>query len=191
MELRWTDKSLKKLITNVGLVTSNGPHGPDVMACEYTYKISTDPGLMAIAVRPGYATADNITKSKEFGISIAATDQNELCSIAGNTSGKEYNKIKLLEELGFRFYKAKRIKAPMVAGSVINIECGVVHEFRGGDHILFIGEVLEKEDHPEKEPLAYHKSRYWAMDTNLPKPSKEELEKKLDSLLRKHKKAGK
>ncbi len=188
IELRWADKELKKFITNVGLITSNGPYGLNVMACEWTYKISSNPGLIAISSHPGNISTDNIMKTKEFGVSIAATDQNIFASVAGNYSGKDYDKIKALEELGYKFYKAKKIDTLMVEGSVMNLECKVIHEFHEGDHILFIGEVVEREDHPEKESLAYHKGKYWKIDTKVFKPSEEELAK-INKVIEKYKKS--
>ena len=46
-----------------------------------------------------------------------------------------------------------------------------------GDHIMFVGEVVEASNNPDKVLLAYHKEKYWITDTNLVKPSKEERER--------------
>ncbi len=32
------DDRINKFVTNVGLVTSNGPHGQNIMACEWTHQ---------------------------------------------------------------------------------------------------------------------------------------------------------
>jgi flavin reductase (DIM6/NTAB) family NADH-FMN oxidoreductase RutF len=76
MHLAWNDRRTRQFITNVGLITSNGPIGPDIMAAEWTHHISYSPSLIAINVRGHGATAENIQSSKEFGISIAGEDQN-------------------------------------------------------------------------------------------------------------------
>jgi hypothetical protein len=41
----WTmnDEGSNKFITNVGLITSNGPFGADVMGCEWTHHVSYNP----------------------------------------------------------------------------------------------------------------------------------------------------
>lgn len=52
--------SVTKFITNVGLITSNGHFGTDVMACEWTHHISYRPGLIAVCIHPDKATHENI-----------------------------------------------------------------------------------------------------------------------------------
>ncbi|MEK6867468.1 MAG: flavin reductase, partial [Nanoarchaeota archaeon] len=106
MDLAFGDEKTKKFITNVGLITTNGSYGYNIMACEWTHHISYSPGLIAICLGPKCATLSNIRTSKEFGISIAAKDQNLLSSVVGNNSGKTVDKIKIAKELGYKFSKA-------------------------------------------------------------------------------------
>lgn len=177
MDLPWGDERSIQFITNVGLVTSNGPHGHNIMACEGTHHLSYRPGIIAVNIGHHKATYENIMKTKEFGVSIAATDQNILSSIAGGNSGKTVDKIAVLKELGYEFMPAKKIKILMVKNAVLHIECKLIQSVPVGDHMLFIGEVVEATLNPGKEPLAYHKSKYWKMDNMIPKPSETELAK--------------
>src|SRR3989344_5054157 len=66
MDLPWGDPRSIQFITNVGLITSDGPNGPDIMSSEWTHHISYNPGLIAVCIRPGGATHENIRSSKEF-----------------------------------------------------------------------------------------------------------------------------
>ena len=133
------------------------------------------------------ATLENVRVSKEFGISLAATDQNVLASIAGGSSGKNVDKVGALKELGFNFYRAKKIKSLMVEGSVLNMECKLYREIELGDHTMFVGEILEAHLNKDKEPLAYHKVKYWKVGENIPRPQQQEL-KKIKIIVDKHKK---
>ena len=103
MELSWNGR--RQFLTNVGLITTDGPYGPNVMGAEWTHHISYSPSLIAINVRGDDATAENIDHSKEFGFNLAAEDQNILCSIGGRYTGKELDKISLFKEIGIIFYK--------------------------------------------------------------------------------------
>lgn len=174
MDLPWGDEKSQQFITNVGIITSDGPFGPNVMACEWTHHISYKPGLIAICIGPGKATHANIHTSKEFGVSIASTEQSVLSSIAGGNTGKDVYKVKILEELGFKFYRAKQIKALMVQDAVLNMECKLVQETPLGDHVMFVGEVIEASVNPARTPLAYHKGKYGEVVQNISKPSQEE-----------------
>lgn len=177
MDLPWNDEISNQFITNVGLITSDGPSGPNVMACEWTHHISYSPGLIAISLGHTKATVENIRSSKEFGINICANDQSILASVAGGYTGIKYDKINALKELGFEFYKAKKIRSIMIKGTAVNIECVLSKEIILGDHITFVGEVVEASNNPDKLPLAYHGGKYWIMNTNVVKPSDAERDR--------------
>ena len=180
------ENAIQKFITNVGLITTDGPYGPNVMACEWTHLVSYSPGLIVVCIRPHKATAQNIMKTKEFGVNICSVDQSVMSSVSGHYTGKEYNKIEALKELGFKFFSAKKIKTLMVEGSAANIECKLIKFVDIGDHPLFIGEMVDISINP-KEPLAYHQGEYWIMDKNVEKPSKE-VREKIINIVEKHKK---
>lgn len=171
-------------LTNVGLITSNGKWGQNVMSCEWTHQISHDPNLVIVCIRPGKATYENILETKEFGISIAAFDQNVLSSVAGNNHGKVVNKIPLLEEMGVEFYDAKTINTLMVSGAVLNAECKLIQHVDVGDHPLLIGEVQSYSE-LEKEPLIYHRGKYFKLGERIHKPQMSELEN-IEALIKKY-----
>jgi flavin reductase (DIM6/NTAB) family NADH-FMN oxidoreductase RutF len=177
LDLPWNDERSNKFITNVGLITSDGSFGPNVMACEWTHHISYNPGLIAVCIRPDDASHENIKQSKEFGVNLCSTDQSVLSSVAGGYTGSNYDKINALKELGFEFYKAKRIETIMIKGAAVNIECILSKEISLGDHTTFVGEVIEASNNPDKVPLAYYGGRYFIMNTNVEKPSYEQREK--------------
>jgi flavin reductase (DIM6/NTAB) family NADH-FMN oxidoreductase RutF len=126
LDLPWNDERSNKFITNVGLITSDGPFGADVMACEWTHHVSYSPGLIAVCIGPKKTTHENIIQTKEFGVNLSSTDQSIMSSIAGGYMGSKYNKINALKELGFEFYEAKKIRAVMIKGAAVNIECTIV-----------------------------------------------------------------
>ena len=109
-----------------------------------------------------------------------------MASIAGNNSGKNINKIEALKELGFKFFKAKKIKTLMVEGAALNVECKLVDKVEVGDHVAFIGEVVEIHRITDKNPLAYHGLKYWKLNKTIPKPPQYELER-IQKIIEKHK----
>jgi flavin reductase (DIM6/NTAB) family NADH-FMN oxidoreductase RutF len=176
MDLPWGDERTLQFITNVGLVTTDGPNGQNIMACEWTHHVSYSPGLIVVCIRAGGATHENIIHSKKFGVGLGSEEQNVLASLSGGHKGKEYDKISALKELGYGFYDGKKIKAPMVRGAVVNIECKLVKVVEIGSHTIFVGEVLDAVKNPGA-PLALHEGKYWKMTQPIEKPTKEEREK--------------
>ena len=178
MHLAWNDRRTRQFITNVGLITSNGPAGVDIMSAEWTHHISYSPSLIAINVRGHDATAENIQSSREFGVNLAAADQNVVCSMAGRYSGKETDKISLIKEAGLIvFYTAKSINVLMVHGAAMNAECKLVKQEELGDHIMFVGEVVEITADENIKPLIYHNGKYRHLGEDISKPSAEVLTK--------------
>jgi flavin reductase (DIM6/NTAB) family NADH-FMN oxidoreductase RutF len=158
--LAWNDRRTRQFITNVGLITSNGPAGPDIMAAEWTHHISYSPSLIAI----------------EFGVNPAAANQNVICSVAGRYSGKETDKISLLKEAALTvFYTAKSINVLMVQGAAMNAECKLMRQEELGDHIMFV-EVVEISADENIESLIYHNGRYRRLGESMSKPSADVLD---------------
>lgn len=175
MNIPWGSDPSKKFVTNVGLITSKGLYGDNIMSAEWTHQVSYEPGLIAICLKSSEATHSNIKETKEFGVNLSAQDQNVLTSVAGGSSGKNVNKIEVLKELGFRFFRAKKIKALMVEGAALNVECKLINTIELGDHTLFVGEAVEVHQVTAKEPLVYHGQKFWKFGDNIPRPSEQEM----------------
>ncbi len=163
-------------VTNAGLITSNGPHGPNVMTAAWTHQVSYDPPLIMVNGEVGDATLENILETGEFGVNLASENQNILSNISGSNSGKKVNKIELLKELGFEFYEGEKIKAPMIKGAVLNVELKLVKHEPLGDHVILIGEVLHSAVDESSRPLVYTGGKYWKIGENVQKPSQEILD---------------
>lgn len=187
MDLPWGDERTKQFVTNVGLITSNGPYGNNIMAAEWTHHVSYEPGLIAVCIRPNDATHANIEKTKEFGVNLCASDQNVLSSISGTNTGKNVDKIEVLKELGFKFFKAKKINVLMVEGASLNVECKLVKSFKLGTHTTFIGEAVYTYPVSGKEPLVYHAQKYFKLGQQIQKPAQGELER-ISKIVDKHRK---
>ena len=184
MDLQWDDARLRKFVTNVGLITTDGPAGQNIMAAEWTRHVSYAPSLIAINIYTKHATYRNIKETKEFGVNICAADQSLVSNVAGGARGNEVDKIAALKELGAKFHPAKHIKAPMLTGASMNAECRVVREEMVGDHAMIVGEVLEVSA-SDKPPLIYHAGRYYTLGEHVPKPPAEELER-IGQIVAKH-----
>jgi len=185
MDLKFGDEWKAKFITNVGLITSYGKDGDNVMAAEWTYLVSYSPGLIAVCIRPKRKTYENIKKTKEFGVNLAATDQNVLSSVSGGSSGNGFDKIKALEELGFSFFRGKSTKALIVEGSTMSAECKLVKTIKLGDHVMFVGEIVELYPPTDKTSMIYSHGKYFSLGDQIKKPEKSEVDK-INVIVKKH-----
>jgi len=180
MDLGWGNPKANKWATNVGLITSNGPNGQNIMAAEWTFYLSYSPAIISVHTgggENGKATAENIMKTKEFGVSLAASDQNVISSIAGGASGRDVDKIAMLKEMGFELYQGRKINALMVKGAATNAECHLLEAKQVGDHMMFIGEVVEMDSDQSKQPLVYSGNKYYHLGEQIYKPAQDVLDR--------------
>jgi flavin reductase (DIM6/NTAB) family NADH-FMN oxidoreductase RutF len=184
MDIPWGSKQSQKFVSDVGLITSTGPNGPNIMAAEWTNHVSYSPGLIMLNLKPNEATLENILATKEFGVSIASDKQATATSIAGGSSGHQTDKIAVLKELGYTFLSSKHIKAPLLEGACLTIECKLLKHETIGDHIMIIGEVLEATP-TDAPPLVYHSGIYNHLGAQIAKPPAAELER-IKSIVAKH-----
>ena len=143
--------------TTVGLITTKGKHGQNVMAAEWTMHVSYDPMLVAVFVHDS-PTYWNIQETRVFGVNIASDDQAELVNIAGGYSGTEVNKLAIPHT--FKTYRAKHIDVPMVNGCALNAECKVTAIEKVGDHIMVVGQAVSAKSDEKKFPLVYTRGNY-------------------------------
>lgn len=129
------------------------------MAAEWTMQISYKPMLMAVFIHENSATFKNIKKTKEFGINVSSEGQTMAVNIAGGYSRKEIDKLKVKE--AFEFLPSRKIKSPMIAGCIINVECKLVTMKKLGDHTMVVGKAVAISYDKTKKPLIYHSGRYF------------------------------
>ncbi len=153
MDLGGLEEAYHQFTTTVGLITTNGPRGPNVMAAEWTFNVSYRPFLIAVCVSPNDATHDIIDECREFGVNLASQAQIDLVALAGHFSKQNTDKLTCAR---FETYPGTVIGAPMIKGSLLNAECRLVNRVDLGDHTLFVGEVVAFSVDGSKDPLVYH-----------------------------------
>jgi flavin reductase (DIM6/NTAB) family NADH-FMN oxidoreductase RutF len=156
--------------TTVALITSYlEGRGANVMACEWTMNVSYRPLRIMSLIQRGDYTHELITESGEFGVNLCSADQAAMSSYAGNTSGRDGRKLDAKIFAGCQ-YPAKKIKAPMLRGCVLNLECVVDQTFEIGDHTAFIGRAVAGRRSNGRQPLLYHQGRYFRLGEPVQRP---------------------
>ncbi|MGB8647689.1 MAG: flavin reductase family protein [Anaerolineae bacterium] len=123
----------------VTLLTAQYKGKKNVMAAGWAMPISSNPPMVAVAVHPGRYTYGLIEKSGDFALNIPARPLAEKVKKAGDLSGADVDKFL---QLGLTPYEGKQVTAPLIAECVGHLECGVVERVPGGDHVLFLAQVV-------------------------------------------------
>lgn len=126
-------------------------HGrPSGMINSWHMKCSRDPALFAISLfKTGY-THKLIQQSKEFVIAVPNKELEKEVLFFGTTHGNQIDKFK---ETKIETIKAKSIKSPLIKNATINFECSLEKEIDVGDHIVFIGKILNSYINRNKKVL--------------------------------------
>lgn len=145
--------AFRAFTTTCALITTDGPHGPNVMAAEWTFNVSYHPFLILVSIDPGNRTHDMILEAKEFGVNLVSEEQVAAMAFAGHYSKSDTDKLS--SEL-FETVPARKIRAPMIRGALLRAECRLVQAIPMGDHTGFLGEVVEFSVDPEARPVVLH-----------------------------------
>jgi flavin reductase (DIM6/NTAB) family NADH-FMN oxidoreductase RutF len=155
----------RQTTTTVALLTCSAGGRTNVMACEWAMLVSNNPVCFVISVHPSHETHAMLEAAGEFGLSFCSDEQAKLSHVSGSYSIRDTDKWQLAD---FDLYAAKKIRAPMIDGALINVECRIVGKHQLG-HTVFIAEVVWARYDPEKRPLLYHDGKYWHLGPQVPK----------------------
>ena len=138
-------------VTVVTTVDDDGPHG---MTASSFSSVSLEPPLVSVCVAKHLNTHGRLRASGVFAVNILDKDQvDHGLRFAG-----------MLDEVSDRFagvdVTTAVTGAPLLTGTLGWVDCRVWQAYDGGDHTIFVGEVLAAGTDPAASPLLYH-SRSW------------------------------
>lgn len=137
-------------VTIITTVSASGQmHG--LTANAFT-SVSLEPPLLLISVDKKAESYPCFEQSKVFTVNILSDSQEALSrkfAVTGTGSDK-------FTGVAFR---AGGNGAPIILGAIAHIECRLYASYEGGDHTLFLGEILEAETR-EGKPLLFYRGGY-------------------------------
>lgn len=143
-------QALGQFATGVTVVATLDSEGnPRGLTVSSFCSVSLDPPLVLVCVDNRSETHAGFLASKLFGVSVLAEDQQEV-SRRFASLGADRN--------AFEFARGPH-GAPLVPKALAGIECALYAAHEGGDHRIYLGEVLSLEARPGR-PLVYHASGY-------------------------------
>lgn len=122
------------------LITSGTLEKPNVMTADWVTPLSLDPPLLGVAIAHQRYTKKLVDEYKEFVVAVPTIELLKDVWIAGTVSGAKVNKA---EKLSVTFVPSKKVKAPSIKECQANIECRVYKEVETGDHVFYVGEIVE------------------------------------------------
>jgi flavin reductase (DIM6/NTAB) family NADH-FMN oxidoreductase RutF len=134
----------------------------NIITLAWAMPTSINPPLVAISIKPSRHSYKLIKETHEFAVNIPTMEIVKETLFCGRRSGKNHDKFK---ETKLTSLPAKTIKAPIIKECVAHLECKLQQMLVTGDHIIFVGEIIEayadeesfnEEFNIEKAKLIYH-----------------------------------
>lgn len=179
-----------QFLTGVTVVTTRSEEGLAGLTVNSFISVSLDPPLVLICVNLSSNALPFIRNSGTFVVNILTSQQEALSRCFATTSRERY------EHFCHASYHTAATGSPILDDVLAFIDTRIVAEYPGGDHVIFLGQVvamgtdgkvefddeadkshctmLECEGKPEtdnKTPLAHHRAQYRHLARDYHKPS--------------------
>ncbi len=147
--------ALRRWASGVTIITTCYQGEAGGMTVSAFSSVSLDPPLVLACADKGSNTNPLIAKSGVFAANILAADQQDLSNRFA-TTGNEAVRFDGLD------CKSGPSGAPWIPGALAVLDCEVESAHDAGDHVIYVGKVLECAlgDAP---PLVYYDARYRAL----------------------------
>jgi len=143
-------KIMGHFATGVTVVTTEGPAGSHGMTANAVASLSLDPPLVLVAVDKRAALLEYLLKNRCFAVNILRLDQEDLSRRFAAPGPKNFSDLNITTAV---------TGSPVLVDGLAFLDCRVHDILPGGDHEIFVGEILAGE-YQGGEPLLYFSGRY-------------------------------
>ena len=140
--------ALSHFASGVTVVTTEHDGKPYGMTVASFASLSLHPPLVLVCIEKSVKTHDAIAAAGKFGVSILNSNQ---ADVSGRFASKAEDKFSGIELV--------QASVPLIAGALTTIECNVTEQLPGGDHSIFVGEVVAITT-ADGAPLVYYRGGY-------------------------------
>jgi len=145
---------MSRFATGVTVITTRLGDEVHGMTANAVTSVSLDPVLILICVDKAADTHDILAEAGCFAVNILDRDQEEISRALATKKGERSTK---LDGIAHSFGVTG---APLIDGSLAQLDCLTVKQYEGGDHTIFLGEVVAAKESGEGEPLVFYGGRY-------------------------------
>jgi flavin reductase (DIM6/NTAB) family NADH-FMN oxidoreductase RutF len=137
--------------TGVTVITTISKEGqPFGLTANAFTSVSLDPPLLLIAVDKKAESYPYFEESKVFNVNFLSDDQEALSRRFAVSGGDKFRGVA---------YRSGANGVPILEGALAYLECSLYATYEGGDHTIFLGEILQAETR-EAKPLVFHRGGY-------------------------------
>ncbi len=137
--------------TGVTVVTTrDGAGSPFGLTVNAFTSLSLNPPLVVVCIDKAAQCYSCFEESKVFAVNVLSEDQEELSRRFATKGIEKFGEIK--------WHRGEN-NVPLLDGSIGTIECKIVNSYEGGDHTIYLGEIVSA-NASEDRPLLFFKGKY-------------------------------
>jgi flavin reductase (DIM6/NTAB) family NADH-FMN oxidoreductase RutF len=143
-------KIMGQFATGVTVVTTGGEAGSHGLTANAVASLSLDPPLVLVAVGRRAHSLQYLKTNRCFAVNILRLEQEDLSRRFAAPGPKDFQGLTV---------RTVATEAPILADCLAYLDCKVVDVLPGGDHEIFVGEIIAGE-YAGGEPLLYFSGKY-------------------------------
>ncbi len=144
-------KIMGRFATGVTVVTTAGTGGMGGLTANAVASLSLEPALVLVAVDKRAGSYTEIKANGCYAINILSLEHEEISKRFSTPGPKDFS--------GFQ-WKTAVTGAPILEEALGFVDCRLVEILPGGDHDIFIGEIVAGEARDDGQPLLYFSGKY-------------------------------
>ncbi len=145
--------------TGVTVVTTlTGPDDRPIGVTVSSFNaVSLDPPLVLFSLDRRASALPAMEAAGRFAVNVLAEDQDELCRRFARPVGDDF------ADVGYQQWSTG---APILDGCVSSFDCRTWRTYDGGDHVIFLGEVVRMRTRPELRPMLFYRGGFHRLHAN-------------------------
>lgn len=148
--------ALGGFVTGVTVVTTlDSDDAPFGVTASSFNSVSLDPPLVLWSLAKTAQSIAAFCGSGHFAVHVLAADQASLSNHFARSGGDKFSSLEWEKGL---------LGSPLLTPYASRFECRTLHQYEGGDHIIFVGEVVNC-DQQNGRPLVFHHGSYAELAT--------------------------
>jgi flavin reductase (DIM6/NTAB) family NADH-FMN oxidoreductase RutF len=144
--------ALGTFATGVTVITTRGPRGELVGNTANSFNaVSLDPPLILWSLGKSALSFKAYLSTDHFAVNVLREGQEELSARFARQLGDKWEGLE---------YETWETGCPILPNVLAVFECKTAYTYQGGDHVIFVGEVLKYDFDPHGKPLVFWRGGY-------------------------------
>lgn len=144
-------RTMGMFTTGVTIITARAGDGERIGVTANSFSsVSLDPPLVLWSLAKSARSLDAFTEAEYFAIHILSAGQEDLSNRFASRGEDKFAGLAVADGLG---------GVPLLADCSARLQCRTAHRYEGGDHIIFVGEVVDLVS-SDDTPLVFQAGKY-------------------------------